>query len=107
MSFNPWSEDHIPTESFMKIVRETQIEPNRYYLETVMHQSLYENFASNSYTPKVTVIEQQAPQENNDEKRQTQSPCPSSWSNYLLHIEDDTDDETQNKQTNLLTNPQL
>ena len=36
MSFNPWSEDHIPTESFMKIVRETQIEPNRYYLETVL-----------------------------------------------------------------------
>ena len=37
MSFNSWSEDHIPTESFMKIVRETQIEPNRYYLETVMY----------------------------------------------------------------------
>ena len=43
ISFNPWSEDHHPTESFMKIVRETQIEPNRYYLETVMGQSLYDN----------------------------------------------------------------
>ena len=38
--FNPWSEDLQPTESFMTIVRETQIEPNRYYLETVMNQSL-------------------------------------------------------------------
>ena len=93
MSFNPWSEDHIPTESFMKIIRETQIEPNRYYLETVMHRSLCENFALNSYTPKVTVIEQQPPQENNDENRQTQSPCSSNWSDHLLYVDDDTDDE--------------
>ena len=92
ISFNPWSEDHHPTESFMKIVRETQIEPNRYYLETVMHQSLYDNFAANSYQPKVTVVEQQTPQEDNDENRQTQSPCPSNWSDYL-HIEDDTNDK--------------
>ena len=49
MSFNPWSEDLQPTETFMKIVRETQIEPNRYYLETVMNQPLYDNFATNSY----------------------------------------------------------
>ena len=39
MSFNPWSEDLHPTETFMRIVRETQIEPNRYYLETIMNQS--------------------------------------------------------------------
>ena len=43
----------------------------------MMHQSLCENFAANGYTPKVTVIEQQTPQEGNDEDRQTQSPCPS------------------------------
>ena len=92
ISFNPWSEDHHPTESFMKIVRETQIEPNRYYLETVMSQSLYDNFAANSYRPKVTVVEQQKPQEDNDNNGQTQSPCPSNWSDYL-HVEDDTDDE--------------
>ena len=92
ISFNPWSEDHHPTESFMKIVRETQIEPNRYYLETVMSQSLYDNFAANSYRPKVTVVEQQTPQEDNDNNRQTQSPSPSNLSDYL-HVEDDTDDE--------------
>ena len=92
ISSNPWSEDHHPTESFMKIARETQIEPNRYYLETVMSQSLYNKFAVNSYRPKVTVIKQQIPQEDNDHNRQTQSPHPSNWSDYL-HIEDDTDDE--------------
>ena len=92
ISFNPWTEDHHPTESFMKIVRETQIEPNRYYLETVMIQSLYDNFAVNSYRPKVTVVKQQTPQENNDNNRQTQSLCPSNWSDYL-QVEDDTDDE--------------
>ena len=49
MSFHPWSEDLHPTETFMRIVRETQIEPNRYYLETIMNQSLYSNFAVNIY----------------------------------------------------------
>ena len=102
-SFNPWSEDLQPTESFMKIVRETQIKPDRYYLENAMHQSLYENYALNSYIPKVTVIEQLPPQENNDENRQTQSPCPSNWSDYLLHVEDDTDDKNP-KQTDQYTN---
>ena len=92
ISFNPWIEDLHPTESFMKIVRETQIEPNRYYLETVMQQSLYNNFGVTSYRPKVTVIKQQTPQEDNDNNRQTQSPCPSNWSDYL-HIEDYTNDE--------------
>ena len=101
-SFNPWSDDLQPTESFMKIVRETQIKPDRYYLETVMHQSLCENYALNSYIPKVTVIGQLPPQENNDENRQTQSPCPSNWSDYVLHVEDDTDDENP-KQTDQLT----
>ena len=40
LSFTPWSEDHEPSESFQKIVREMQIEPNSYYLETIMRQSL-------------------------------------------------------------------
>ena len=92
MSFNPWSEDLHPTETFVRIVRETQIEPNRYYLETIMNQSLYNNFATNSYRPKVTVVKQQTPQEDNDNNRQTQSPCPSNWSDYL-HMAAVTDDE--------------
>ena len=28
LSFNPWSDDHEPSEMFMRIVREMQIEPN-------------------------------------------------------------------------------
>ena len=89
VSFNPWSEDFQPSETFMRIVRETQIEPNRYYLETIMNQSLYDNFATNCHQPKVTVVKQQTPQED-DNNRQTQSPCPSNWSDYL-HMADDTD----------------
>ena len=46
-SFTPWSKDHEPSQSFLKIVRETQIEPNSYYLETIMRQSLVNNFATN------------------------------------------------------------
>ena len=92
MTFNPWSEDFHPTQTLMKIIRETQIEPNRYYLETIMNQSLYNNFAVNTYQPKVAVIEQQTLQEDNDNNRQTQSLCPSNWSDYL-HIEDDTNEE--------------
>ena len=49
MSFRPWSEDLQPSETFLRIVRETQIEPNRHYLETIMNQSLYNNFAANSH----------------------------------------------------------
>ena len=100
--FNPWSEDLQPTESFVKIVRETQIKPDKFYLENAMHQSLYENYALDSYIPKVTVIEQLPLQENNDENRQTQSPCPSNWSDYLLHVEEDIDDENP-KQTDQST----
>ena len=59
---------------------------------------MYKNFAANSYTPKVTVIEQQTPQEGNDKNRQTQSPCPSNWNNYL-HVEDNTSDDKNPKQT--------
>ena len=38
-TFNPWSEALQPTESFMRLVREMQIRPDRYYLETCMHQT--------------------------------------------------------------------
>ena len=86
------------TETFMRIVRETQIEPNRYYLETIMNQSLYNNFATNCHQLKVTVVEQQTLQED-DNNRQTQSPCPSNWSDYL-HMADNTDDENM-EQTEL------
>ena len=33
LSFNPWSKDLQPSETFLKIVREMQIEPNSYYLD--------------------------------------------------------------------------
>ena len=82
-SFNPWSEDLQPTESFMKIVREMQIKPDKYYLETVMHQTLGENYAFNNYMPNVLVYGQLPPEDNNDENRQIQSPCPSNWSDDL------------------------
>ena len=90
-SFNPWSEDLQPTESFMKIVREMQIKPDRYYLETVMHQTLCENYAFNNYMPKLTVYGQLPPQDNNDENRQIQSPCPSNWSDDLYVVDDNND----------------
>ena len=89
-SFTPWSEDHEPSETFLKIVRETHIEPNSYYLETVMNQSLVNNFAINCNRPKVTTIQQDTPQEDETNR---QSPCPSNWSDYL-HVEDDTDNES-------------
>ena len=89
-SFTPWSEDHEPFKTFLKIVREMQIEPNSYYLEMVMNQSLVNNFAINCNRPKVTTIEQDAPQE---DKTNRQSPCPSNWSDYL-HVEDNTDNES-------------
>ena len=44
MTFNPWSEDLQPMESFMRVVREMQIRPDRYYLETCMCQTLGKNY---------------------------------------------------------------
>ena len=101
-SFRPWSEDLQPLETFMRIVRETQIEPNRYYLETIMNQSLYDNFATNSHRPKITVVEQQTLQEDYN-NRQTEVHVPltgvttSTWQMILMM-------KTQNKQNKLLTN---
>ena len=51
-TFNPWSEDLQPMESFMRVVRETQIKPDSYYLETCMHQTLSENYGHNDHAPK-------------------------------------------------------
>ena len=89
LSFIPWSEDHEPSESFQKIVREIQIEPNLYYLETIMRQSLVNNFATNCKWPKVNTVEDTLP----EAEPSRQSPCPSNWSDYL-HIENDADDES-------------
>ena len=58
LSFTLWSEDHEPSETFLKKVREMQIEPNSFYLETVMNQSLVNTFAINCIKPKVNNIEQ-------------------------------------------------
>ena len=100
LSFDPWSEDHEASETFLKIVREMQIEPNSYYLEMVMNQSLVNNFAINCIRPKMTTIEQDASQENETNR---QSPCPSNWSDYLC-IEDDMDNESPD-QTETPTDP--
>ena len=90
LSFTPRSEDHGPSETFLKIVRETQIEPNSYYLEMVINHSLVNNFAINRNKLKVNTIEQDTPQEDGLNR---QSPCPSNWSDYL-HVKDDTDNES-------------
>ena len=92
LSFTPWSGDHEPSEMFMRIVREIQIIPNSYYLETVMDQSLTNNFAINCHQPKVKMVEQDVPQDNKI-NTQRQSPCSSNWNDYL-HVEDDIDNES-------------
>ena len=95
MSFNPWSKDLQPSETFMRIVREMQIQPNAYYLETTMCQTLYDNFGINCYRSKLMVMEQKDAQ-HEEPNRQTQIPCPSNWSDYL-HVEDDNDNKSTNK----------
>ena len=60
-AFNPWSEDLQPTESFMKLVREMQIKPDRYYLEMAMHQTLGENYGFSNYMPNVWIYGQLPP----------------------------------------------
>ena len=102
LSFNPWSEDLQPSETFLRVVREIQIEPNSYYIETIMNQSLVNNFATNCHQPKTTVIEHNMPQDDETNK-QRQSPCSSNWSDYL-HVVDDTDNESMD-QTEPPTDP--
>ena len=67
-----------------------QIEPNFYYLEMVMNQSLVNNFAINCNKPKVNTVEQDASQEDRPNR---QSLCPSNWNDYL-HVKDDMDNES-------------
>ena len=98
-SFNPWSEDHEPSESFQKIVRETQIDPNSYYLETVMNQSLYSNFALMNYRPKVTTVEQNVPS-SSPPATNRQSPCSSNWSDYLMRVDSETDSDKDDENHN-------
>ena len=89
MTLNPWSEDLQPMESFMRVVRETQIRPDRYYLETCMHQTLGKNYGHSDHVPKVWVYG--PPQDNNEENLRIQSPCPSNWSDELLEIDHNKD----------------
>ena len=86
-TFNPWSEDLQPMESFMRVVRETRIRPDRYYLETCRHQTLGENYAFGDHMPNICIYGQIPPRDNNDEDLRIQSPCPSNWSDDLLEID--------------------
>ena len=76
-------EDLQPTESFMRLVRERQIKPDSYYLETCMHQHLGENYGYSNYMPNVLIYGQLSPRDDNDKNLQIQSPCPSNWSDDL------------------------
>ena len=44
---------------------------------------------------KVLVYGQLTPQDNNDENRQTQSPCPSNWSDDLYVVDDNNDENME------------
>ena len=88
----------------MKVVREMQIKPDRYYLETVMHQTLGENYGFSNYMPNVWVYGQLPPQDNNDENRSNPSPCPSNWSDDL-YVVNDNNDENKGKTEQPTENP--
>ena len=90
-TFNLWSEDLQPTESFMRIVREMQIKPDHYYLETCMHQTLSENYGHHDHAPNIWV--HTPPQDNDEEDLQIHSPCPSNWSDDLLEIDQNKDED--------------
>ena len=92
-TFNPWSEDLQPMESFMRVVRETQIKPDSYYLETCMHQTLSENYVHNDHAPKLWV--HGPPQDDNEEDFRIHSPCPSNWSDDLLEIDHNKDEDKE------------
>ena len=66
-TFNPWSEDLQPMESFMRVVREMPIRPDRYYLETCMHQTLGKNYGYGDHMPNVCFYGHLPPRDNNDE----------------------------------------
>ena len=105
-TFNPWSEDLQPTESFMRLVREMQIRPDRYYLEMAMHQTLGENYGYSSYMPNVWIYGQLPPRDNNDENLEIQSPCPSNWSDDLQVIDgnkDESKEQTEQPTNQIIT----
>ena len=97
-TFNPWSEDLQPTESFMRLVREMQIRPDRYYLEMTMHQTLGKNYGYSNYMPNVWIYGQLPPRDSNDENLQIQSPCPSNWSDDLQIIENNNDESKEQRE---------
>ena len=82
-----------PTKSFMRIVRESQIRPDKYYLETLMHQTLGKNYGFNNDMPNVWAYGQLPPEDNNEENRQ--SPCPFNWSDDLYEVNDDNNDRNK------------
>ena len=45
--------------------------------------------------PKVLVYRQLPPQDNNDENRQIQSPCPSNWSDDLYIVDENNDENIE------------
>ena len=75
----------------MRIVRETQIKPDRYYLETCMCQTLSENYGHNDHAPKIRV--HTPPQDHNEKESCIHSPCPSNWSDNLLEIIPNKDED--------------
>ena len=105
-TFNPWSEDLQPTESFMRLVREMQITPDRYYLETCMHQTLGKNYGYSNYMPNVCIYGQLAPRDDYNKNLQIQSPCPSNWSDDLQVIDtnkDESKEQTEQPANQIIT----
>ena len=79
----------------MRLVREMQITPDRYYLETCMHHTLNENYGYSNFMPNVWIYGQLPPRDNNDENLQIQSPCPSNWSDDLRIIDNNKDESKE------------
>ena len=48
-TFIPWSEDHKPTSSFLKRLKEAQGKPSRDFLESFMDQNLEPNYRPRHY----------------------------------------------------------
>ena len=87
-------------ESLRRVVREMQIRPNRYYLETCMHQTLGKSYGYGDHMPNVCIYGQLPPRDNNDEDLRIQSPCPSNWSDDLLEIDNNkAESKEQTEQT--------
>ena len=79
----------------MRVVRDMQIKPDSYYLETCMCQTLSENYGYSNYMPNVWIYGQLPPRDSNDENLQIQSPCPSNWSDDLQVIDNNKDESKE------------